>query len=135
MSTTPFCPSLLGGPDVASIPDYRKLIEQLDSPHRHVRWDTQIESANPAQGVKADFKQSTFYGMPLSIDALKKRNAHHVPQLKPDGQVDYAILKLMTGEIALKQIAEQVYAQFPDHFESLAAALKRVSELSEQYSL
>ncbi len=44
---------------MASIPDYRKLIKQLDSPHRHVRWDAVVMLARlPVHDDFHDFWQA-----------------------------------------------------------------------------
>ena len=68
-------------------------------------WDTRIESVNEPRVVKAQFKQSTFYGSPMSPTTLRKRAASHVPTVAEDGEIDRHILMLMDGNTPLNDIA------------------------------
>jgi len=96
------------------------------------RWHTRAyDRLGP---VKAHFKQSTFYGVPLSPVRLRKRAGNHVPVLNEVGKVDRLILELMSGNLSLADIARRVSAQFPNRFVKWQDALARVAELSEKYS-
>jgi type I protein arginine methyltransferase len=98
------------------------------------RWNTRVLSHDDPAKVKADFKQSTFFGAPLSLDQLRKRESSYVPALDKEGQIDRLILSLMTGEHSLGDIARRVANDFPDRFKSWQDALTRVGELSLKYS-
>jgi protein arginine N-methyltransferase 1 len=97
-------------------------------------WDTRVLDQGDPGRIKADFKQSTFFGAPLSPSQLRKRAADHVPALDEDGQIDRQILTLMDGEISLGEIARRAQDHFPARFASWRDALTRVGELSKKYS-
>jgi type I protein arginine methyltransferase len=62
------------------------------------RWDTAVlEQGDPAR-TRAQLKQSTFYGAPLSLERLKRQEASYVPTLSDEGRVDHFILSLMDGQ-------------------------------------
>jgi type I protein arginine methyltransferase len=96
------------------------------------RWDTRITGAN---GLKADFKQSTFFAEPLSLKQLSKRASNYVPQLSAAAQIDLAVLELMNQAISLNEIAEQILGRFPKRFKNLQSTLAYVGELSLKYSV
>jgi protein arginine N-methyltransferase 1 len=98
------------------------------------RWDTRVLDQGDPGGIKADFKQSTFFSVPLSPSRLRKRAAGHVPILDEDGQIDRQILALMDGEISSGEIAHRIQDRFPARFASWRDALTRVGELSNRYS-
>jgi protein arginine N-methyltransferase 1 len=96
------------------------------------RWSTCVMDS--CGRVKAQFKQSTFFGEPLSCDRLRKRATHHVPRLNEDAGVDQFALGLMDGRTSLDQVARSVADQFPDRFTTLQKAVARVGDLSQRYS-
>lgn len=96
------------------------------------RWNTRV--LGEGDKVKADFKQSTFFGAPLSLDQLRKRESSYVPALDEGGQIDRLILSLMDGRHSLGEIAHRVANELPDRFKSWQDALTRVGELSLKYS-
>ena len=95
------------------------------------RWETRVVGRGQ---VKADFKQSTFFGVPLSPKQLHKRAAGYVPGLNEDGQIDQFILTLIGAEIPLGEIARQVSERFPGYFAKPQDALTRVGDLALRYS-
>jgi hypothetical protein len=95
-------------------------------------WHTRISDG---EQLKADFKQSTFYGTPLSAKQLQKRASGYVPRLTEQGQVDQLILELMSRSISLGEIGEQILSQFPRRFSDVREALSYVGELSQKYSV
>ena len=97
------------------------------------RWATRIVGQGSPPAVKAEFKQSTFFGAPLSLGRLRKRAANHVPSLSADGQVRSFALSLMDGRTSLERIAEQLAARFRDRFGDSRDALAVVADLSEKY--
>ena len=98
-------------------------------------WDTVVmDRAQPGQ-AKASFKQSTFFGAPLSPALLHKLSASHVPQLNEDGQIDQWVLALMAEGTPLGEIAVRASERFPARFADSQAALTRVGTLAQRYSL
>jgi type I protein arginine methyltransferase len=98
------------------------------------RWDTTIrEQGDPAK-IKAQLKQSTFYGAPLSLERLRRQEASYIPTLSDDGRVDYFILSLIDGQTPLMDIAQQIVKQYPDRFPRWQDALSRAAELAQRYS-
>ena len=91
-----------------------------------------IDQLGPGQ-IKADFTQSTFFGVPLSPAQLRRQAADHFPILNEDGQIDRQILALMDGTRSLGDLARRIQDLFPDRFPSRREALTRVGELSGRY--
>ena len=98
------------------------------------RWDTCVLNQGHSGEIKANFKQSSFYGSPLSPTLLSKRAHTHKPALNEDGLIDKFILTLMDGKTSLSDIAYRVLAQFPNKFTKWEDTLTRVGELSAKYS-
>ena len=98
------------------------------------RWNTRVTGQGDPTEVKADFKQSTFFGAALSLEQLRKRESNYVPALDEEGRVDYLILSLMNEQASLGEIAHRVSDKFPNRFKSWNDALTRVGELSIKYS-
>jgi protein arginine N-methyltransferase 1 len=97
------------------------------------RWHTRILSSGQPDQVKADFKQSTFYAYPLTLQQLHRQNAGFMPKLKPRGCVDARILALMDGKTSLKQIADRITGEFPEQFHTPRDAFHRVKQLAGKY--
>jgi protein arginine N-methyltransferase 1 len=98
------------------------------------RWDTRVVEQGDPGKTKANFKQSTFYGVPLSPAELRKQASTHVPVLGEDGQIDRQILSLMDGTITLEEIGRRVRELFPACPLSARDILTRVRQLSRKYS-
>jgi protein arginine N-methyltransferase 1 len=98
------------------------------------RWDTCVLNQGHPEQIKANFKQSTFFGEPLSPTQLRRRSASHVPTLNENGQIDCLILELMSEGTSLGDIACKVSSQFSTYFAQWQDALTRVSDLSQKYS-
>ena len=97
-------------------------------------WNTVVFSQGNPKQVKANFKQSSFWGIPLSPTQLCKKTHNYVPRLSQEGKIDKFILELMSEGEALGGIARQLVAQFPSYFINEQEALTRVGELSQRYS-
>jgi protein arginine N-methyltransferase 1 len=95
------------------------------------RWDSRVQGGG---STKAEFRQSTFFGSPLSSTTLRKQADRFQPALHDDGLIDSFILGLMTGELSSAEIARRVYERFSRRFARPAAALARVRELAVKYS-
>lgn len=98
------------------------------------RWESRIIEGSRSEGSKTQFKQSTFGGMSLSPQRLRKRASSHRPTLTEDGQLDRQILMLMDGRASLEQITCDVMGHFTDHPLNQHDVLTRARELSERYS-
>lgn len=98
------------------------------------RWNTRVVNQQNPEPVKTSFKQSTFYGVPLSAERLRKQSASHLPVLNNEGAIERLILSRMDGKTALEEIAHQLIALYPGHFASYKSALNQVSQLSQKYS-
>ena len=96
-------------------------------------WHTRI-FAGDTKHIKADFKQSTLFGTPLSTEQLRKRAANFVPSLSEDGQIHALILQLMDGHTPLEEIAARVAERFPLELGDPEKALGKVGELSQRFS-
>lgn len=98
------------------------------------QWESRVTARDDSSRVKARFRQSEFFGEPMSPGQLRKQAASHVPHLNEDGHIDRMILDQMDGGAPLEAIARNVLAQFPARFPRLQDALTRVGALSLRYS-
>ena len=92
-------------------------------------WRTRIADG----AVKAAFRQSSFFGTPLSRAGLARRSADHVPSLNEDGRIDRLILELLDQHVPLGCIAGEVHAKFPGGVPTHERALARVADLATRY--
>jgi protein arginine N-methyltransferase 1 len=99
------------------------------------RWDTRVLDRTDPTKVKASFRQSTFFGLPLSPAQLRKMADIHVPSVNEEGRIDRFILELMDGRNGLGEIALQVASRYPSRFPTAQKALSRLSELSLKYGV
>ena len=96
-------------------------------------WETRVYG-NDRVLPRANFRQSTFLGAPLSPTQLRKRSGGYQPKLKEAGEVDLQILKLMDGTRSNEEIAQLVMAQFSSHLRSYQDALTHITDLADKYS-
>jgi protein arginine N-methyltransferase 1 len=97
-------------------------------------WETSIKNASEPDQIKASFRQSTFFSLPLSTNRLSRISTGFVPRLNTEGRIDRMILSLMEDECTHAEIAERVLNQFPENFSKVSEALTRVARLSSKYS-
>lgn len=97
------------------------------------RWESRIIDGRERECVKAEFKQSTFFGLSPSPQRLRKRAANYTPTLNDQGELDRRILTLMDGRTSLEDIACQVVKHFPSQSLGLHEILTRAGELAEIY--
>jgi protein arginine N-methyltransferase 1 len=95
-------------------------------------WDSKVFHGN-TPGIKVDFRQSTFLGLPFSSTRLRRRGSNYRPMLGEEGQVADLVIGQMNGETPLEDIARTAMRQFPAHFRTFSEALSRVGDLSETY--
>ena len=96
-------------------------------------WESKISHGDSEQ-PRAHFRQSTFFGSPLSAKRLSRLSSSFRPELGSQGKVDAWILRAMDGATPLGEIAHAAMNQFPEHFRSDGEALARVRDLSDTYS-
>src|SRR5204863_8512832 len=87
------------------------------------RWNTRIAAAGKSATVKADFRQSTLFGVPLSLRRLHQQPSDYVPILNQDGEIDRIAISLMDGKNSLEQIARHLAQRFPARFRDWHEAL------------
>jgi len=95
-------------------------------------WDTQI--VGPDCENKADYRQSSFFGNPISATQLIKQASNFVPALSEVGKVDRRILELMDSHRTIEEIAAIVFAEFPTTMVTKQKARNQVSKLSREYA-
>jgi SAM-dependent methyltransferase len=98
------------------------------------RWNTVVAEQQNGFRIKATFKQSTFFGTPLSRAHLCRTASGFVPTLDEDGEVDRFILVQMDGANSLDAIARQLMERYPARFANNREALNRAGLLSNTYS-
>ncbi|HYJ78816.1 MAG TPA: class I SAM-dependent methyltransferase [Longimicrobiaceae bacterium] len=87
-----------------------------------------------AAGSAWSCDQSTFFGVPLGAEALRRRSPSFVPKAGGEGELDAWILSRMDASRSVQAIAAEAAERFPHRLGSLAAALTRVSDLAERYA-
>ena len=96
------------------------------------RWTTTVR--RPSGEVSAQFKQSTFFGMPISAVRLRQQSGEYAPQLNRDGEIRHFILSVMNGRHSIENIASQTSTHFSDRFSQPADARQLVVDLAEKYA-
>lgn len=95
-------------------------------------WNTTIGGGDEGT-LRASFKQSTFFGTPLSLERLQKRKDGYTPRLNEDGEIERTILGMIDGSVPLRDIAHRLAERYPGRFESWERALTRVADSVERY--
>ncbi len=98
------------------------------------QWNTVILSQGNTDQKKAEFRQSDFNGLPISISNMSKREANYKPVLNENGVIDQMIINMMDEGQLLENIARKVTEQFPDRFPDWGKALGYVGKISVKYS-
>lgn len=97
-------------------------------------WETHISGKSTWDTADIRFKQSEFFGAPISLGKLQKQSAGHFPVLNEEGQIDGLILTMMRDGTTLGDIAKKLMPLFPNKFSRWQDALSRVAKLSVTYS-
>lgn len=97
------------------------------------RWDTDFFAAGESVTPKASFKQSTFFGVPLSPAQMRKQAAGYRPALDQRGEARGFIMELMTGENSLAEISERLVERFPNRYSDSQDALNEVTAVSREF--
>ena len=96
-------------------------------------WNTVVQSVEADRKIKADFRQSTFFGFALSPQHLQKQAATHVPQLNETGRIAQFVLQLINEGLAQGEIANRLAAAYPAQFKHQRDALNHVAVLAEKF--
>jgi protein arginine N-methyltransferase 1 len=97
------------------------------------RWDSDFCTASNSVPV-ASFKQSTFFGAPLSPEQMRKQVANYKPALDQRGEARSFIMELMNGENSLAEIAERLAERFPQRYADWQVALTEVTAVSREFA-
>jgi len=96
-------------------------------------WNTCVLDQGQAGAGKADFTQSTFFGIPLAPARLHKRGASYTPTLNEDGRIARFVLESMSQHVPLGEIARRVSTEFAGRFPHPKDTLSYVADLSQRY--
>ena len=101
-----------------------------------VSWNVDVFTAMPdgQQSRIGHFKQSTFKGMLLSQEDLKKTHPQFVPTINPWGKARASVVNLCDGTRTIAQIEEEVFRRHSGLFRSAADASAFVAEVVSRYS-
>jgi type I protein arginine methyltransferase len=94
-------------------------------------WNTRVGGPG---GVKAEFRQSTFFSQPARPADLRKRAHDFRPVLGEQGRMDALVLGMMDGGATLETIARALRERFPERFRGWEEALSRAARLSQAYA-
>lgn len=97
------------------------------------RWDTDFFATGDSVMPNASFKQSTFFGVPLSPTQMRKQAASFKPVLDQRGEARSFIMELMTGENSLAEIAKRLAKRFPNRYADSQDALSEVTAVSREF--
>lgn len=97
------------------------------------RWDARVTVGGDPDSVKASFRQSTFYGAPVSLEKLKRREGGFVPGRTESAEIDRFVLSLIDGSTSLGEIAAALMTRFPKRFGLEQDALTYSADLAERY--
>lgn len=97
------------------------------------RWDTRVTADGEPDRLKARFRQSTFYGAPISLEKLKQREAGYIPPPEEAAEIDQFVLSRLDGRTSLGEIATGLRARFPQRFPREQDALTRAADLAQRY--
>lgn len=97
------------------------------------RWDTRVRAAGDPDRFKASFRQSTFYGVPLTLAGLKRREGGYRPHRAEAAEIDQYVLSLIDGRNTLDEMADRLVERFPDRFPRRQDALTRAADVAQRY--
>ena len=94
-------------------------------------WSTRIVGTDGA--VRATFVQSTFLGLPVSIEDLRRQSQNHRPNPTLESAADRFILEQFDGHRSVREIAAAAAERFPDRFGPGREALAHTVDLASRY--
>jgi hypothetical protein len=102
-----------------------------------VNWKVEIISREvrlPARGSVALFAHSTFQGMLISAEDLRRTRPAFVPTLSAAGEARRSVLALCDGRRDLSEIELEVWRRHPALFRSADEAAAFVAEVVTRYA-
>jgi len=97
-------------------------------------WSTLVLELSNSDVEKASFKQSTFFGEPLSLEQLARKGSSYKPILNHEGKMTQSVLAAMDSNTPLDEIARELLVKFPDYFSNHEDALVYAGDLSLRFS-
>lgn len=99
-----------------------------------VVWQVVIRSSMAPALPRAQFEHSTWRGMLMDRDELKRTQPGHRPRLTPRGLARLSVLELADGERTVGDIEREVMQRHRDLFRSAAEAETFVAEVLTRYT-
>ena len=96
-------------------------------------WKTSVFDRGGREVVKAEFAQSTFFGVPLSASRLRKRGASYTPTLNEEGRIARFVLDSMSQCVPIGEIARRLSSEFTGRFQDPMDTLSYVADLAQKY--
>lgn len=103
-----------------------------------VTWTVELRGGGTPgrpDGIKASESHSTFQGMLLSQEDLRKTGPSFLPKLTVWGEARLSVLQLCDGRKPLAEVEKEVYRRHARLFRSPAEASKFVAEVVSPYAL
>ena len=114
--------------------DQVKVVIRADFVQSEYVWSWKTRVTNSIGQMKAEYRQSTFNGMPLSPEQLRKGASSFVPAPNIEAAIDREVLELFHSGITLEEISQRLVKRFPERFPQWHAALTHVAKMSARYS-
>lgn len=96
------------------------------------RWETEIRpGANEKDNI--GFKQSSFFGAPLSLKSLKKSATDHCPGLKPQGRAALSVLNALEQGRSFEEISKNLELNSAGVFDRYESAEQFAARLLSSY--
>lgn len=92
-------------------------------------WNWEVAVKDRQGRGKARFTHSTFYGMPLSQERLRRTRPDFVPMLSAWGTAQFTVLSLCDGKMALAEIEQEISRRHPALFPSPGKAAAFVAKV------
>jgi SAM-dependent methyltransferase len=96
-----------------------------------VRWDVELWRGGARQ---ARFSHSTFHGMLLSAEDLRRTHPGFVPKLTAWGQARLTVLTLCDGQRSVAEVEAELQRRHPELFRTAAEAAEFAAEVITRYS-
>lgn len=96
-------------------------------------WNTMVQGVGNEQKLKANFQQSTFFGLSLSLQNLHKHASTFTPRLNEDGQIAQLVFHHVHEGLAQGEIAHLLAAAYPMRFKNQREALSHIALLAEKF--
>ena len=98
-----------------------------------VTWNVRIVAADGNE--KASFRHSTWSGMLVAEEDLRRTQPQSIPRLSRRGEARLTVLTLCDGTRTLAEVEAEMYKRYPDLFPMAAQAARFVSEVVTRYTL